>query len=88
MITAHKLYVALKEAQGVSDDAATAAAEELAEFLHLREDVAVIKADVLGLRNDVAGLRWMFGVTWALLLVVVGAVLQVLVPIAGAPLTC
>lgn len=86
MITAHKLYLALREAHGVSDEAATAAAEELAEFLQLREDVAVIKADVLGLRNDIGSLRWMFGVTWALLLVVVGAVLQVLMRLpAGRP---
>jgi hypothetical protein len=77
MITAHKLYLALKEAE-VSDDAAAAAAEELGEFLHIRSDIAEIKGEVITLRGEITSLKWMFGITWTLLVVVLGAMVQVL----------
>jgi hypothetical protein len=70
MITTHKLYIALKQAN-VSEDAAAAAAEEVAELLKIREDLSAIRADV-------AGLKWMFGLTWGLLILVLGALAQLL----------
>jgi hypothetical protein len=62
MITTHKLYIALKQAN-VPEDAAAAAAEEVAELLKIRDDLNAIRADV-------AGLKWMFGFTWGLILLV------------------
>ena len=70
MITAHRLYLALKSAN-VSDEQASAAAEEVAEFLKIREDIASIKADI-------NGIKWMFGITWTMLVVMLGGIVQLL----------
>ena len=70
MITAHHLYLALKSAQ-VSDEQASAAAEEVAEFLKIREDIASIK-------TDIGAIKWMFGITWTMLVVMLGGIVQLL----------
>jgi hypothetical protein len=66
MITTHKLDIALKQAN-VPEDAAAAAAEEVAELLKIRDDLSALRADV-------ASFKWMFGLTWGLILLVLAAI--------------
>jgi hypothetical protein len=66
-----KTYDALKSAHGVSEEQARAAAEEFAELLRVREDLAAI-------RSEVSGLKWMFGLTWTLLILIMGGMVQIL----------
>ena len=42
-----------------------------------------LREDVSAIRSDVTSLKWMFGVTWTLLLVLLGAVLQVPAKLPG-----
>lgn len=77
MITAHHLYIALKSAN-VSDETAAAAAEEVAEFMRIREDIAAIKGDMRSLQGDVNSFKWMFGLTWTILVVMLGGIVQLL----------
>ena len=48
-----------------------ALAAEVAEFLQVREDIATI-------RSEVSGLKWMFGGAWAILVIMIGAIIQIL----------
>ena len=86
MITAHKLYTALRLAN-VPEVPATEAAEEAGELFSLREDVRVIRADLGGVRTDLAGLRseirWMVGFMATLQVVMLGALVQVLLRLGG-----
>jgi hypothetical protein len=65
------LYGALREA-GVPDDRAQKAAEEAAAST----DVIELKKDVAQLKTDAAVLKWMGGLTLALVLAVLGLLLR------------
>jgi hypothetical protein len=82
MIAAHRLYQALRSAN-VPEEAASAAAEEVGEFLQIRTDIAEIKGEVISLHGEITSLKWMFGITWTLLVVVLGAMVQVLLRLPG-----
>jgi hypothetical protein len=55
----------------------------LGEFMHIRTDLAEIKGEVITVRGEVTSLKWMFGITWTLLVVVLGAMVQVLLRLPG-----
>lgn len=64
--------------QGAEPAEAEQAARIDASDLATKGDLAEVRTDLASLKVDVGGLKWMFGVTWALLLIILGAVLQVL----------
>ena len=56
---------------------------EAEEAARLDASELATKADLAELKAEVHALKWMFGVTWALLVLILGAVLQLL--LRGTP---